>query len=107
MDWSATLGEEVGTNFLDMVKDIKNYKTPGTPNLSIIEYTDDSDNISAEDQKLYQLCGGMLLYLVMHSCPNIANSVKQLSKVLDGAYPIAFQEMLRLIKSVLYTKNMD
>ena len=45
-----------------------------------------SDNLSEEDQKLYQLVACMLLYLVNHSHSNIANFVRELSKVLDGAY---------------------
>ena len=48
----------------------------------------------------------MLLYLVKHSRPDIANAVRELSKVLDGASPAAFKEMHRVIKYVLDTKTM-
>ena len=47
----------------------------------------------------------MLLYLVKHSRPDIANPVRELSKVLDGATEEAFKEMLRVIKYVLDTKS--
>ena len=48
----------------------------------------------------------MLLYLVKHSRPDIANCVRELSKVLDGTTDCAFNEMLRIIKYVLDTKNL-
>ena len=47
----------------------------------------------------------MLLYLVKHSRPDIANPVRELSKVLDGATEEAFKEMMCLIKYVLDTKG--
>ena len=48
----------------------------------------------------------MLLYLVKYSRPDIANPVRELSKVLDGSTDASFKEMLRVIKYVLDTKNM-
>src|SRR5210317_411399 len=47
----------------------------------------------------------MLLYLIKHSRPDIANCVQELTKVLDGASPAAYKEMLRVIKYVLDTPN--
>lgn len=47
----------------------------------------------------------MLLYLVKHSRPDIANPVRELSKVLDGATQKAFKELHRVIKYVLDTKT--
>merc|ERR1712139_32645 len=61
--------------------------------------------ISAEDQKLYRSGVGMLLYLVKHSRPDIANPVRELSKVLDGASPAAFKEMKRVIRYVIDTED--
>ncbi len=62
--------------------------------------------ISKEDQKLYRSGVSILLYLVKHSRPDIANPVRELSKVLDGAKPDAFKEMLCVIKYVLDTRHM-
>jgi hypothetical protein len=39
--------------------------------------------VSPEDQALYQSGVGMLLYLVKHSRPDIANVVQELSKVMN------------------------
>ena len=47
----------------------------------------------------------MLLYLVKHSRPDIANATRELSKSMDGATEVGFQELLRVIKYVLDTEN--
>ena len=61
--------------------------------------------ITKEDHKLYRSGVGMLLYLVKYSRPDIANPVRELSKVLDSPTPASFKEMLRVIKYVLDTKE--
>ena len=48
----------------------------------------------------------MLNYLVKHSRPDIANSVRELSKVLDGSTPASYKEMLRVIKYVLDSRQL-
>jgi hypothetical protein len=47
----------------------------------------------------------MLLYLVKHSRPDIANAVRELSKSVDGATYASLKEMRRIIKFVLDTKE--
>ena len=47
----------------------------------------------------------MLLYLIKHSRPDIANPTRELSKVMDGATKAAMKEMKRIIKFVLDTKE--
>ncbi len=60
-------------------------KTPGTPSFGIVCPIIEEEKISSEKQKLYLSGVGMLLYLVNHSNPDIANAVGDLSKVLDGS----------------------
>ena len=48
----------------------------------------------------------MLLYLVKHSQPDIANAVQELSKVLNCSTEGAYKEMLRCIKYVLDSKTL-
>jgi hypothetical protein len=48
----------------------------------------------------------MLLYLVKHSRPDIANAVRELSKALDGTSPAGFKELLRVLKYVIDTKDL-
>mmetsp|Transcript_11623 Transcript_11623/g.16576 ORF Transcript_11623/g.16576 Transcript_11623/m.16576 type:complete len:154 (-) Transcript_11623:47-508(-) len=47
----------------------------------------------------------MLLHLVKHSRPDIANSVRELSKVIDRPTIGGMKEMMRVIKHVLDTEN--
>ena len=48
----------------------------------------------------------MLLYLVKHTRPDIANTVQQLSKALDKLNEAAFKEMKQVIKYVINTKYL-
>ena len=107
---SAWLGQphlikNLENSFGKIVKDMREYKTPGTPHKIQVRERDSQKCISKSDQKLYRSGVGMLLYLVKHSRPDIANPVRELSKVLDGATEEAFKEMLRVIKYVLDTKS--
>ena len=47
----------------------------------------------------------MLLYLVKRSRLDIANALRELTKVLDSATPIALKEMKRVIKLYLIQKK--
>ena len=47
----------------------------------------------------------MLLYLVKHSRPDITNATRELSKSMDGATMLGYQEFLRVIKYVLDTEG--
>ena len=49
---------------------------------------------------------GMLLYIVKHLLPDIANAVRKLSKVLDGANMAAYKEMHQIIKYVLDSRDL-
>jgi hypothetical protein len=49
----------------------------------------------------------MLLYLVKHSRPDIANAVRELSKALDGTSPAAYKELMSVLKYVMDTKNLS
>jgi hypothetical protein len=46
----------------------------------------------------------MLLHLVKHSRPDIANATRELSKVMDGATEGQWKELRRLLKFVIDTK---
>jgi len=48
----------------------------------------------------------MLLFLVKHTRPDIANAVRELSKALDCLSPAAYKEMLRVVKFALDTRNL-
>jgi hypothetical protein len=87
------------------VESVKFYKTPAIPRTTILRPTAEETMLSADDQKTYRSGVGMLLYLVKHSRPDIANAVRELSKVADGATKDHWKALLRVIKYVLSTEN--
>jgi hypothetical protein len=48
----------------------------------------------------------MLLYLVKHSRPDIANAVRELTKCMDKRTPVSYHEILRVVRFVLHTKDL-
>ena len=68
--------------------------------------TEECEKLSVEDQKSYRSGMGMLLYLVKHSRPDIANTTRELSKANDGANRAAYKELLRVIKYVIKMENL-
>ena len=90
--WSIQLHliESLEKNFDNQVKKLQSHKTPGMPKCFIVRPMIDSEKISAEDQNEYQPRVGMLLFLVKHSRPDIANATRNLSKSNDGVNSAAF-----------------
>ena len=91
--------------FGDLVKGLQEYKTPGAPGHGIVRPDKEDEKLNEADQKTYRSGVGMLLYLVKHSRPDLANTVRELSKVMDGATAGAMKELKRAIKFVLNTKE--
>ena len=58
-----------------MVTTLQKFRTPGTPSCGIDRPSDEKFKVSLEDQTLYRSGVGMLLHLVKHSRPDIANVV--------------------------------
>ena len=48
----------------------------------------------------------MLLYLVKHLHPDLANMTRELSKANDGTNPGAYKELLHVNRYVINTKNL-
>ena len=80
--------------------------TPGTPSLRQVRETEEDKKLSPSLQLRYRSGVGVLLYLVKHTRPDIANCVRELSKCLDGSTPASYKELLRVIKYVLDSKDM-
>jgi hypothetical protein len=98
--------KNLDAKFGDLVKGMQRYKTPGTPGIGVTRPSADVRvKVDAKEQELYRSGVGMLLYLVKHSRPDIANVVRELSKVVDGATPAAMKELRRVIKFVLDTRT--
>ena len=94
------------SKFKKLINDVWSHKTPGTPKFLIMRPTEDYEKISMEDQRIYCSCVGMLLYLVKHSQPDLANMTRELSKANNSANPAAYKELLRMIKYVIKTKKL-
>ena len=63
------------------------------------------ENPTIDDKKQhdYRSVVGMLLDLTKHTRPDIANAVREHSKMMDGATELHYKSLLRLIKYVLDT----
>ena len=79
------------SKFEELIKDVRSHKMPGTPKFLIVRPTEDWENVSVEDQQVYRSGVGMLLYLVEHSRPNIANTTRELSKANGRMNPAAYK----------------
>ena len=86
---------------------MQKYQTPGTPSAGLLRPVDESEKTEPDDQKVFRSGVGMLLYLVKHSRPDIANAVRELSKSMDGATASGMKELKRVIKYVLDTSQYE
>jgi hypothetical protein len=73
------------------------------PRTVIMQPGAEENKLNEERQTKYRSGVGMLLYLVKHSRPDIANS--ELSKVADGATEAHWKALLRVVKYVLSMEN--
>ena len=90
--------------FGDLVKDMQTYQTPVTPGETILK--EGLSVVGQLEHGNYRSGIGMLLYLVKHTRPDIANAVRELSKALGLPSPAAYKSMLRSIKFVLDTRDL-
>lgn len=97
--------KNLSNKFHKKVKSSQTYRTPGTPGVGIVRPKEDTLKIDAERQSDYRSGVGMLLFLVKHTRPDLANPVRELSKCMDGATEAAMKELLRVIKYTLDTKD--
>jgi hypothetical protein len=97
--------KKIVNTYEDLVKGCQSYKTPGIPNQGIVPPGKEDPKISDEEQGIYRSVVGSLLHLVKHSRPDIANTVRELAKCMDGASPAAYKEMKRLLKFLIDTKT--
>jgi Reverse transcriptase (RNA-dependent DNA polymerase) len=80
------------------------YKTPSEPGFFVVRPAE-KEKVSDTIQKWYRSNIGSLLYLVKLSRPDLANPVRELSKVMDGAAPGHVKELKRLIQFIGDTRN--
>ena len=100
----AHIIRSIRNEFEKEVRDLQEYKTPGTPGVGMVR-DPDGVSVSAELHSRYRMGVGKLLYLVKHTRPDIANAVRELSKMLDCVNQAAIKELRRVIKYVLDTED--
>jgi hypothetical protein len=83
---------------------MQSYTTPGTPRFKIVRATDELEIIYANFQSRFRSCVVMLLYLIKHLRPDIANVVRELAIYMGGANLVAYKEVLIFIRFVLDTQ---
>ena len=98
--------KKLDKTFNQYIKHGKTYSTPGTPNHVLVRPKDNDPLVEDWERDLYRTGVGMLLYLVKHSRPDIANAVRELSKLNDGVTRAAMKELFRVIKYVLDTRQL-
>jgi hypothetical protein len=87
------------------IKELKDYETPAGVNDHIIRPREGDRLLDDEGITKYRSGCGMLLYLVKHSRPKIANAVRELTKVMDGPTRAHEKLLHRAIKYVVHTRN--
>ena len=80
-------------------------KTPARTGGIVVRPDDNAILLDDKLQERYRSGVGMLLYLIKHSRPDLANAVRELSKVMDGATTAHYKDMMRTIKYVVETKD--
>ena len=83
---------------------LRKYLTPGTPGQFQVRETNTDLLLPTEKHSKYRTGVGMLQY-VIKTRPDLANPIRELSKVLDGPTEASYKEMLRIIKFTLDTRN--
>ena len=95
---------KIDKKFGPMVKKMQRYNTPGAPGVGILR--NPGSVIDKEKHGNYRSGVGVLLFLVKHTRPDIANLVCELSKALGSPSPAANKGLLKLLKFVLDTRNL-
>ena len=91
--------------FGDKTRNMKEYETPAPSGTHIIRCRDDEAKLSEEEQAEFRSGVGSLLYLLKHSRPDLSNSVRELSKLMDGANKAHQKALFRAIKFVEQTQE--
>ena len=97
--------KKICNKFQDLVQEIRKSDLPSAPGSTLMRPKEDEELLSKEKQELYRSGVGMLLYITKYTRPDIANSTREHSKMMDGATEQHFHSLMRLIKYVIDTKN--
>jgi len=91
--------------FENKIENLKAYDTPAVASSHVIRCGKDEEGLSDLEQQDFRSGVGSLLYLLKHSRPDLSNSVRELSKVMDRANKAHEKILHRVIRFVEQTKN--
>ena len=91
--------------FEEKIENLKKYDTPATASSHVKRCLEEENGLNDEDQQEFRSGVGSLLYLLKHSRPDLSNSVRELSKVMDRANKAHEKMLHRVIRFVEQTKN--
>ena len=97
--------KDIINDFGEKVANVKPIEAPMAKYETIIRPEEGDLWVNAEEHKEYQSGVGKLMWLVQNTRPDLANSVCELSKVLDGPTPGNYKSLLRVVKFTIVTKN--
>ena len=98
--------KKIETSFGSELKKVRSYKSPAAPGMGIVKADEDDADMSEKDKTHYRSRVGMLLFLVKHTKPNLANATRELLKVMNKPTPNAMKELKRALKYALDTKKL-
>ena len=75
----------------------KEMSMPSMPSFKLMRVKEGEGVLSPEEQTLYRCGVGILLYLVKHTKPDLANATRELSMAMDVANYLHWRELLRVI----------
>ena len=96
---------KLAKQFHDQVERLKVFDTPAAPGIHVIRPLSEEEKLGTEEQTEYRSGVGSLLYLLKHSRPDLSNSVRELSKVMDGANKNHLKMLRRVVKFVIDTQD--
>ena len=79
--------------------------TPSTPNFKLTRVKEGEAVLNTIEQTMYRCGVDILLYLVKHTRPDLANDIRELSKAMDIANYLHWKELLRVVVFALKTKE--
>ena len=91
-------------DFRPEVTSMKDFVSPAGAGEHVVR-NKDGEAIEHEQQKKYRSGAGIRLWLMKHSHPDICNSTREASKVMDLATMADYKYLLRIIKYILLTKK--
>ena len=97
--------KKLETKFGPKIMHLPIFEVPATAGTCLQRTKDEDEILDEEEHKNFRSGVGILLYLVKNSRPDIANAVRELTKVMDKPNTAHLQALYKTLKYVVDTKN--